>query len=143
MLWWIWIVAGLGLLLAELLTPGGFYLLFFGLSAIVVGALAGLGLAGPQWFEWFLFAVLAVAALVLFRRRLVERFHRAAGAREVDSLVGQVAVAKAPIAVDQIGAAELRGSTWQARNLGPSNLSEGERCVVERVEGLMLIVRKS
>lgn len=29
MLWWIWLVAGLALMLGELLTPGGFYLLVF------------------------------------------------------------------------------------------------------------------
>ena len=28
--WWIWVVLGLALLLGEILTPGGFYLLFFG-----------------------------------------------------------------------------------------------------------------
>lgn len=30
MLWWTWIILGLVLLVAEMLPPGGFYLLFFG-----------------------------------------------------------------------------------------------------------------
>jgi regulator of protease activity HflC (stomatin/prohibitin superfamily) len=33
--WWIWIVLGLVLLLGELVTPGGFYILFFGVGAII------------------------------------------------------------------------------------------------------------
>ena len=43
MLWWAWLLVGFLLVFAELLTPGGFYLLFFGLAGIVVGLL---GLAG-------------------------------------------------------------------------------------------------
>jgi membrane protein implicated in regulation of membrane protease activity len=35
-------VLGLALLGAEMTTPGGFYILFFGLSALLVGTLAGL-----------------------------------------------------------------------------------------------------
>ena len=47
MLWWVWILLGFLLLLAEVLTPGGLYLLFFGVAAILVGLLAGLNLIGP------------------------------------------------------------------------------------------------
>jgi membrane protein implicated in regulation of membrane protease activity len=35
--WWIWVVLGLVLLIGEIVTPGGFYLLFFGIGAVVVG----------------------------------------------------------------------------------------------------------
>ena len=52
MLWWVWILLGFLLLLAELLTPGGLYLLFFGVAAIIVGLLAGLNLIGPPWMQW-------------------------------------------------------------------------------------------
>ena len=34
MSWWLWLVLGLGLTALELLSPGGFYLIFFGLSLI-------------------------------------------------------------------------------------------------------------
>jgi membrane protein implicated in regulation of membrane protease activity len=61
--WWIWILLGLLLLLAELLTPGGFYIIFFGVGAVVVGVLAGFNVAGPLWFQVILFSVLSVIAL--------------------------------------------------------------------------------
>jgi inner membrane protein len=51
MAWWIWIVLGLVLLLGEMLTPGGFYILFFGIGAIIVGILAGFNVAGPCGFR--------------------------------------------------------------------------------------------
>ena len=34
MLWWYWLLLGLLLLGAEMMTPGGFYILFFGLAEI-------------------------------------------------------------------------------------------------------------
>ena len=57
MVWWYWMVLGLALLGAEMTTPGGFYILFFGLSALVVGTLAGLDLVEADWLQWLLFSV--------------------------------------------------------------------------------------
>lgn len=142
MLWWIWILLGFFLLLVELLTPGGLYLLFFGFAAIIVGLLAGLSLAGPPWMEWLLFSVLSVVALSLFRRPLLKRLRPAATGNEVDSLVGETAVVLEEMTVGTIGQVELRGSAWNAQNVGPSLLARGQRCKVEKVDGLMLLVRE-
>ncbi len=38
MIWWYWMLLGLVLLGAEMVTPGGFYILFFGLAALIVGS---------------------------------------------------------------------------------------------------------
>ena len=50
-LWWHWLVLGLLLAVAELATAGGFYLLFFGIGALLVGGLAGLGLVTEAWLQ--------------------------------------------------------------------------------------------
>lgn len=141
MLWWVWILLGFLLLLAELLTPGGLYLLFFGVAAILVGLLAGLSLIGPPWVQWFMFSVFSVVALSLFRRPLLKRLRPAALAQEVDSLVGETAIALEDMAADAVGKAELRGAAWNARNVGGNSLARGQRCTVEKVDGLMLFVR--
>src|SRR4029453_16187755 len=73
MSWWLWVVIGILLVGIELLSPGGFYVIFFGLSALLVGALRGFGGIEPLWLQWLLFSVLAVGSLVLFRNRLVKR----------------------------------------------------------------------
>lgn len=141
MLWWVWILLGFLLLFTELLTPGGLYLLFFGIAAIIVGLMAGLELIGPPWMQWLMFSVLSVVALSLFRRPLLKRLRPATQGIEVDSLVGQTAIALDDIAVDAVGRAELRGSAWSARNVGGILLARGQRCTVEKVDGLMLLVR--
>jgi len=140
MSWWAWIVVGLALLVAEMLTPGGLFALFFGLGALVVGLLALAGLSGPPWLQWFLFAGLSLALLALMRQRLRRRLE-GRGRADVDSIVGEVAVPVTALEPEGFGKAELRGSVWEARNLAPVRVEAGQRCRVERVDGLMLLIR--
>jgi hypothetical protein len=138
--WWIWMLLGLLLLLAELVTPGGFYFIFFGVGAVVVGILAGLDAGGPAWFQFLLFSILSLVSLWLFRGKLLQ-LTEGAPDRNVDSLIGETAVASDEIPVHGIGKVEMRGTAWNARNVGDRPLKHGERAKVERVEGLMLFVR--
>lgn len=142
MTWWLWIVFGLVLAAVELITPGGFFIIFFGAAAIVVGILAGLGLAGPVWLEWILFSGLSIVSLLTFRRPLLERIRRQeTNIGPVDALVGERAVALDEIAPGGLGKVELRGSSWSARNDGAAPLRRGDGARVERVDGLTLTVR--
>ena len=43
MSWSFWVVFGLGLLVFEILTPGGFFTVFFGVAAFVIAALSAAG----------------------------------------------------------------------------------------------------
>jgi len=139
-LWWHWLVIGLLLVLAEIATPGGFFVIFFGVSALIVGALAGWGLAGPVWTQLLLFAVLSVLSLVLFRSRLLKAIQHEPPRPAVDELVGEVGMLDGDIAPGQIGKIEVHGAVWQARNATAAVLARGMRCKVVRVKGLMLDV---
>jgi inner membrane protein len=140
MSWWVWLLVGLGLLGFEMLTPGGFFVLFFGLGALVVGALAGLGLTEPVWLQWLLFSLLSVGSLLIFRRRLLAWLQSPEGAA-VGTLVGDVAILLDDLPPGAVGKAELRGTAWSVRHDGTETLPRGRRCRVERVDGLMLSVR--
>jgi hypothetical protein len=139
--WWIWVLLGLALLAAEILTPGGFYVLFFGVGALVVGAAVALGMGGPDWMQWLLFSVVSAGSLLLFRRRLLRRLDLPAAAPVIDSLEGEVALPLDDLAPGAVGKAELRGTTWAAQNVDDRLLSRGQRSRVTRVEGLMLKLR--
>lgn len=138
MVWWAWVLFGFALLVVELASPGGLFALFFGIGAIAVGALVGLGIAGPTWLQWGLFAVLSVSLLVLFRRRL--RGKLGAPGLQAD-LAGEVATVIDDVPAGGVGKAELRGTPWEARAAGNLALQKGQRCRVERVEGLTLLLR--
>ena len=71
MIWWYWMLLGLVLLGIEMVTPGGFYILFFGLAALIVGSLAGLGFTQAEWLQWLMFSGLAILSLLVFRGPLL------------------------------------------------------------------------
>ena len=60
--WWMWILLGLLLLLGEIVTPGGLYIIWSAFSR-------GFSVA---WFQVILFSVLSVIALWLFRERRLQ-----------------------------------------------------------------------
>ena len=130
---------GLLMFVTELVTPGGFYFMFFGIGAVIVGTLAGLNTAGPLWLQFILFSILSVISLGLFRGKLLQ-LTRGKPTVDVDSMVGETAFASDDIGVNGFGKVELRGTSWNAHNIGGKPLKRGERSRVERVEGLTLMV---
>jgi len=141
MAWWIWLLLGLGLLAAEMLTPGGFFVLFFGLAALVVGAVVYVGLGGPDWFQWLLFSTLSIVSVLFLRSRVLAWFQSRQGSTVgTETLVGEVATLHDDIAPGTVGKAELRGTSWNVRSRDAAPLRRGQRCRVQRVEGLTLWV---
>jgi inner membrane protein len=139
MIWWYWMLAGLVLLGAEMVTPGGFYILFFGLAALVVGTVAGVGLIQAEWLQWLLFSGIAILSLLVFRGPLLA-WIKAHDKKTptVDSMVGESAMLLEDVAPSGTGKVELHGTTWTAHNAGLALLKKGQRCKVERIEGLAL-----
>jgi membrane protein implicated in regulation of membrane protease activity len=141
MTWWIWVLLGLALLLGELITPGGFFFIFFGIAAVLVGVLVALGWAGEPAIQWLLFTVFSVVGVALFRRPVMRALKLDHPKKAVDSIQGEEAMVVEEVAPGGVGKAELRGTTWTARTEGTLTLEKGRRCRVERVEGLTLWLR--
>jgi|SRR5215471_3492547 len=140
--WWGWFIVGFALLLLELSSPGGFYFLFFGVGAISVGILAWLTVIEQAWVQLLFFSIFSISTSILFRKRLLARFGPKPGAANVDSLVGEAATVMDNIDAGGFGKVELRGTPWNARNCSDRMLARGERCKVQRVDGLSLVVNK-
>jgi membrane protein implicated in regulation of membrane protease activity len=141
MSWWVWTLFGLFLLILEVFSPGGFYIMFFGIGGILVGTVVGVGWVATPWVEWLLFSVVSLTTLAVLRRPIVKHLTPTGDRGRVDSFVGEIAVALADLPAGEIGQAELRGSTWSARNVGTVAVARGQRCRVERVEGLTIFLR--
>lgn len=140
MTWWSWVALGLVLGAIELATPGGFFIVFFGVAALVVGLVQLAGVDLPAWGQWLAFPILAIVALRLFRRPLLARL-QPAEASDVDSMVSEVALPVTAIEPGQHGRAELRGTVWTARNVGDTAVAAGQRTRVVAVNGLQLDIR--
>jgi len=141
MTWWIWALVGLALLAVELITPGGFFAIFFGIAALVVAGLVSVGWATNQPVQWLLFSVLSVAGVALFRKPVMRALKLDQDKKAVDSIAGEEATVVEEVPPGGVGKAELRGTTWTARTEAGSPLAKGQRYKVERVEGLTLWLR--
>jgi membrane protein implicated in regulation of membrane protease activity len=138
MSWWLWTLVGIGLLFVEMVTPGGLFALFFGVGAFCVAVLSALGVS--EVVQWFAFTAISLLLLATLRRSLQERLSRR-GAPPVDSIVGEEVVLLGDLPAGGEGKAELRGVPWSARVASGIPLHQGQRCRVERVEGVTLWVR--
>lgn len=137
--WWLWLAGGLALVVAELATPSGFFIIFFGLGALTVGVLVAMNAVSSLGFELLWFSVLSVAYLLLFRGRLQARV-QIPPPPNVDSLIGVLAIPQEPLSPGVVGKVEVRGSTWSARNTSEVTLNVGQRARVAAVDGLTLTV---
>jgi inner membrane protein len=138
--WWHWLVLGLILVALELAASGGFYVIFFGIAALAIAFLHLLDLAGPIWVQILLFALISIAALLLFRKPVLRWLQLDGAGADVDSLVGDVAVPLDEIPPGEIGRAELRGTVWTARNRAAVALRKGQRCTVVAVDRLTIFL---
>ena len=139
--WWLWAALGLVLAGMELFTPGGFFVMFFGVGALVTALAVRLTDLDAAW-QWLLFTAVSVLSLLVFRKQLLARVRASTQATApVDALTSEVAVATEDIEPGAMGQVELRGSGWKAKNVGVHPVAKGQRCHVDRVDGLMLWIR--
>ncbi|KQT49370.1 NfeD family protein [Devosia sp. BK] len=134
---WAWIIAGLVLLGLELVVPGGF-LVWLGVAGIVTGIVVFIEPIAWPW-QWLMFAVLALIAILLWTR-----FSRSRSTdtdspylnRRADRFIGREAVLEQPIA-GGFGRLTLDDTVW--RVAGP-DLPAGSRIRITGSDGAVLRV---
>jgi membrane protein implicated in regulation of membrane protease activity len=142
--WIAWLILGVALIVAEVFTLG-FFLLWFGIGAILAGLV---GLAGGGLFLQFLVFAITSVALTAMSRTIFARYfqHDDKNAMKsgVDALPGKVGiVVEASRGAMNQGAVKVFGSTWTAYPIdGENELSEGEKVEVVEVRGSSIFVRR-
>jgi membrane protein implicated in regulation of membrane protease activity len=139
MAWWVWVLAAFLLLTIEFFATTA-HIGFFAIGAFLVAIIVGAGVPMPLWGQLLTFAISSVV-LLIFVRPIVVRKLGFNITKVVDTLVGEQATALSDLPVSAEGKAEMRGSTWTARNVGETPLTKGQRCVVEQLVGLTIYVR--
>jgi inner membrane protein len=116
---WNWLVFGLVLLILELFAPG-FFFIWFGLAALLTGALAFLlsGMAGFGWqAQMVVFLILAVIFVLIGRHLLGSRSDASDEPllnRRGDQLIGQRATLDQPI-VNGRGRIRINDTMWRVK----------------------------
>ena len=139
-----WFLLGVFFLVLEAMTPG-FFLMFFGLGAWATSAVVFFLPLGQSW-QWLVFIVVSVAALLIFRRKVKMLFQGRLAENDNledavfrDQYIGREVVILEEVSSARPGLAELNGTNWQARTEGPP-IAAGERARVVNLDGLTLIL---
>lgn len=141
MAWWIWVVAGLVFLAGEILTPGGLYLLFFGIAALIVGLIVALGVPIPLWGEGVFFVLLAGLSVLALRKPAQAWLKRdTSNQSSGSSILGAEAIALETIQPGEDGTVNLHGTVWQAQNATELTIPIHARCYVRAIVGVTLHV---
>ena len=140
--WWGWLIFGVTLLGVEMFViDAQFYLVFLGVSATIVG-LAGLaGIDTPMWAQWLAFAVLSLATMFGFRRRIYELVRNRAGHVQERVTSGDRVVVPLRLEPGHECRVEYRGSSWTARNVDGRAIDSGTEAEIVTIEELTLLIR--
>ena len=133
----VWLVAGLLLIAAEVLTSG-FVLIMFGMGALVAAGFAALG-AGPL-AEVAAFGGTAVALITVARPVLKRRLYTAHVLTNVEALIGDRAIVVSTVDA-RGGKIKLRGEFWSARAFDETEVLEpGHAVTVMSISGATAVV---
>ena len=136
--WWGWIILGALLFGAEILgIDAAFFLIFIGISAVLVGLAELLGAGMPFWGELLAFAIISLISMVFFRRRIYTMVRSNAKGVD-DNIVGQTVQVTDDLAPGASGRVNYRGTTWRVINVGATVISSGSQVAIKEVDGTTL-----
>jgi len=139
-LYWHWWVLGLLLLVAEMLLPTGFFLIWIGAAAILVGAVSWLVPALSWEVEMVMFGVLSVASFFTWKRLRPVNLDSDQPTlnRRGHSYVGRTFTLTAPI-VNGVGKLHVDDSQWRVSG---ADAEAGAQVKVVAVDGATLKVER-
>ena len=136
----VWVVLMIGFLIVEGVAPG-LVSIWFALGALA--ALSSALLGAQVWLQALWFVLVSVLALVATRPLAKKYVNSRTQATNADMLIGQECIVTETI--DKLrgtGAVSVAGKVWTARTDEPEKIiEEGTVAVVERIEGVKLIVK--
>jgi len=140
-IWLIWMIVGAVFFVGEIFTAG-FFLLWFGVGAVVAGVLALLGFR-TAW-QWAAFAVVT-AVLTIISRRFADRFTtQQPSGIGADRFLGQKGVVLEAIDnTKNTGRVRIAQDEWRANSDSGEPIPEGKTVEVTRLEGTRVVVKVS
>jgi membrane protein implicated in regulation of membrane protease activity len=142
--WILWLVLGVGLIIAEIFTLG-FVLFWFGIGAVAAAAVGFLGL-GLAW-QFASFAIVSILLTVMSRTIFSRYLPHSEGQTirsAIDSLPGKIGtVSSSSKGALNEAAVKVFGSTWTAFPADDeSELTEGDKVEVVEVKGSSIYVKR-
>ncbi len=142
--WWHWLVVGIILMLAELAIPA-FFVIWFGLGALLVGLVLLLAPALSLTAQLLLWTLASVALTVSWFRVFRSDQHKTRVGQANGAVIGEIGLLTTAVAPFQPGQVRfqkpvLGAETWECR--AEDVIASGERVRVLSVEGSYVNVIK-
>jgi len=143
--WWMWIVGGFALIVAELAIPA-FFVIWFGLGALLVGVLTLLLPAISATAQIAVWTLASLAMVVLWFKVFKQGFHKTRIGTADGEVIGEIGLLAAPVAPFQRGKVRFQRPVLGAEEwvcLADEAIAAGERVRVVAIEGSFLKVGKA
>ena len=137
----VWVVLMIVFLIVEGAVPG-LVSVWFALGALA--ALISAVLGAQIWLQALWFVVVSLAALIVTRPLAKKYVNARTQATNADMLIGQECIVRETVdALRGTGAVFVGGKEWTARCASQEEIIEaGSVAIVEKIEGVKLIVKK-
>jgi membrane protein implicated in regulation of membrane protease activity len=135
---WIWVALVIIFALVEVATLG-LTTVWFAIAALLMVFLSFTKI--PLSVQVLIFLAVSALLLIFTRPLAVKKFKIGREKTNVDSLIGKHALIVKTIGEFERGEAKINGQIWSARSQDNTEIKEGSKCEVLRIEGVQLIVR--
>jgi membrane protein implicated in regulation of membrane protease activity len=136
---WIWVALVIVFALIEVFTLG-LTTVWFAIAALVMVFLSFIKI--PLTVQILIFLAIATLLLIFTRPLAIKKFKIGQEKTNVDSLIGKHALVVKTIGEFERGEVKINGLIWSARSEDNTEITEGSKCEIIRIEGVQLIVRK-
>lgn len=136
----IWIIGIIAFVILESLTYQ-IVSIWFALGAI--GGLIATAMGANFTVQMIVFLVVSVVFLICLRPVSMKLLKPRGAKTNVDNVIGkEVLITKQVDNIQGIGEGKLGGMVWAVRSSDDSVIQENEKVIVEKVEGVKLIVKR-
>ncbi len=134
----IWILIAAICFIGELITAG-FFILWFGVGASVAAVLSYLGFSETtQFIAFILVSIILLALSRPFAKKITHGMPTKKAAS--DRLIGEKGIVIEEISPKNGGVVRISGDTWRA--ISDQEIEEGTSVLVEKIEGIKLVVKQ-
>jgi membrane protein implicated in regulation of membrane protease activity len=118
----------------------GLTTVWFAIAALVMVFLSFLKI--PLAVQVLIFLAISAVLLIFTRPLAIKKFKMGKEKTNVDSLIGKHVLITKTISEFEKGEVKVNGLVWAARSENNTDITEGTKCEIVRIEGVQLIVRE-
>ncbi|REA58366.1 NfeD family protein [Dyadobacter luteus] len=138
----IWLIIGLVMLLAELVSVLLVFI-FFAIGALLTALLASFGILPDIETQIIAFSAISIISMLILRKQARKLLDNRGKHHEYNEFVGETALVIRDIPVSGQGKIYYRGAEWKAISSDNEIITAGSKVVIKQTDGIVLIVEES